>query len=150
MLELEVRGGDLPALVLAADEVEGGDADVVEVHGLLDAGAGAGLTAGDEQVHGLDCDARQVGGHHEPAEVLVALGVGVGDGDGPHEVAAVVAADEYLLAVQDVLVAVADGLGLHVGEVGAGLGLGEELPGAYATGEDGREEGLLLLLRAPD
>ena len=112
--------------------------------------ARAGLAAGYEQVHGLDGDAWQVGGHHEPAEVLVALGVGVGDRDGPHEIAAVVAADEYLLAVQDVFVSVADGLGLHVGQVGAGLGFGEKLPGADAPGEDGREEGLLLLLGAPD
>ena len=92
----------------------------------------------------------QMGGNHEPAEILVALGLGVGDGDGPHVVAAMVAADEDLLAVEDVLVAVTDSLGLHIGEVGAGFRLGQELPGAYAAGEDRREEGPLLLLGAPD
>ena len=80
----------------------------------------------------------------------MALGLWVCDRDGPHVVAAVVAADEYLLAVENVLVAVADGLGLHVGQVGPGLWFGEELPGPNSPSEDGRQEGLLLLLGAPD
>ena len=36
VLQLQVGGGDLPALVFAADEVEGGYAHVVEIDGLLD------------------------------------------------------------------------------------------------------------------
>ena len=47
----------------------------------------------------------------------MALGLGVRYGNRPHIIAAVVAADKYLLAVEDVFVAVADGLGLDVGEV---------------------------------
>ena len=61
-----------------------------------------------------------------------------------------VAADEYLLAVDDVLIAGSGGVGFDPSEVGAGLGLGEELPGADLALEDGWKEVGLLLLAAPD
>ena len=80
----------------------------------------------------------------------MSLGFGVGYRDGPHVVAAVVAADEYLLPIEDVFIAVADGLGLDVGQVRPGLRLGQQLPCADAAREDGRQEGLLLLLGTPD
>ena len=70
--------------------------------------------------------------------------------DHPDAVGAVVAADEDLLAVDHVLVAVADGGGRHAGQVGAGAGLGQELPGAHLAAVDRRQERLLLLLGAPD
>ena len=56
---------------------------------------------------------------------FVPLGLGVGDGDGPHVVTTVVASDKDFLSVQHILVAVADGLRFDVGQVGAGLGLGQ-------------------------
>ena len=123
VFQLQVGGGDLPTLIFAADQVKGGDADVVEIYRLLDPRTGAGLAAGNEQIHGLDGYARQVGRDHKPAEVFVALGVGVGDGDGPHIIAAVGAAYVDFLAVDDVVVAVAEGGGLDVRQVGAGFGL---------------------------
>ena len=53
-----------------------------------------------------------------------------------------------LLAVEDEVVAVADGAGLEGGEVGAGAGLGVALgPGGFA-GEDGRQVLAALLLAA--
>src|SRR5205085_8591953 len=62
---------------------------------------------------------------------------------------AVVAADEDLLAGDDVVVAVADRRGGDAGEIGAGPRLGQELPGAHLTAVDRRQERLLLLLAAP-
>src|SRR5207244_10389686 len=59
VLELEVGGGDLPALVLAADQRERGHADVVEEDRLLDAAVGAALAARAHQLHRLHADARQ-------------------------------------------------------------------------------------------
>ena len=75
---------------------------------------------------------------------------GVGAGDHPDAVGAVVAADEDLLAGDHVLVAVADGRRRHAGEVGAGAGLAQELPGAHLARVDRRQERLLLRLRTPD
>ena len=54
-----------------------------------------------------------------------------------------------LLAVHDVLVAVADRHRAHVREVGAGLGLGEALAPVLVGGEDAGQPALLLLLGAP-
>ena len=59
------------------------------------------------------------------------------------------AADVHLLAVDDVIVAVAPGGGLGVGQIGAGFRLGEELPGANFTLENLGQEFLLLLLGTP-
>ena len=110
---------------------------------------GAALAARAHELHGLHGDAGQVGVDHEPREVLVTGAAGVGARDHPDAIGAVVAADEDLLPVDDVLVAVADGRGGHAGQVGAGAGLGQELPGADLTAVDRRQERLLLLLGAP-
>ena len=150
MLQLQVGSSNLPALVLAADEVPRRHAHVVEIDDVLDARTGAGLAGGRQQVHGEHADAGQVGRHHEPAQVLVAVALRVGAGDGPHIVGAVGAAHIDLLAVDDVIVAVAPGRGLGVGQVGAGLRLGEQLPGADFAPENLGQKFLLLLLRTPD
>ena len=81
--------------------------------------------------------------------LLVALADRVGARDGPEVVRAVATADEHLLAVEHVLVAVAAGVGLRPGEVRACLGAGEELPGDDLAREDRRQQALLLLLGAP-
>ena len=72
-----------------------------------------------------------VGAAHHEAPVRP-LGVG-----GPH-----------LLAGDDPLVAVEHGLGLHVGEVGAGVGLGVALAPQLGARADGVEEAALLLVGA--
>src|SRR5260370_6114939 len=106
--------------------------------------------AATEQVHRLDGDTGQARVDHEPAHVFMALAVGVGYRDSPHPVSAVSAADENLLAVKDVFVAVADRAHFYSGEVGAGARLREQLPDAHFTPMNRRQEGLLLFLGAPD
>src|SRR6266478_2213605 len=106
--------------------------------------------AAAEQVHRLDGDTGQVRVDHGPAHVFMALAVGVRDRDSPHPVRAVGAADENLLAVEDVFVAVADRAHFYSGEVGAGARLREQLPHAHFTPMNRRQKGLLLFLSAPD
>src|SRR6267142_662218 len=149
VLQLEVGAGRLPAVVLAADEREGGHAHLVEEHGVLLDGLGAALAAGAEQLHGLHGDARQVGVDHEPREVLVPLAARLRARDHPDAIRAVVAAHEDLLPGDHVVVAIADRRRGDAGEVGAGAGLGQELPGAHLAAVDRRQERLLLLLGAP-
>ena len=87
---------------------------------------------GDPLVLGPALDGGGVGAHEEQAP----LGqVGGGDPD--------------LAAGHDVLVPVEHGQGAEVGEVGAGLGLGEPLAPVDIGVEDPREPHLLLLLGAP-
>src|SRR2546428_4411445 len=151
VLELEVRRRDRPALVLAADQRECRDAHVVEEHRLLDSAVGPALAARAHQLHRLHVDAREIRVDHEPGEVLVAPAVRRRAGDQPDSVGAVVAADEDLLAVDHVVVAATRrGRHPHAGEIGAGAGLGQELPGAHLAAIDRRQERLSLLLRAPD
>ena len=73
----------------------------------------------------------------------------VGAGDGPHIVAAQRAAHVYLLAVDDVLITVPLGGHLGVCKVRSRFGFGEQLPGADFAPEDGRQEGLFLLVSPP-
>src|SRR5215470_8223042 len=150
VLQLKVRARHLPPVVLAADEGERRDAHVVEEHRVLDSAVGTTLAARSHELHGLDLDARQIRVDHEPGDVLVAAAVWVGARDEPDAIGTVVAAHEDLLAVQDVLVAVAERGHAHAGEIRARAGLGEELPGAHRTRVDRRQEGALLLLRSPD
>ena len=86
----------------------------------------------------------------EVADALVLRRVRVGAGDEDAHVGAVRAGRPDLLAVDDVVVAVADGARLEAGEVGAGAGLAEALaPGIFAA-DDPRQRRVLLLLRAVD
>ncbi len=103
-----------------------------------------------EQIHRLNRDAGQARVDHEPAQVLMALAVGIGGSQRPHPVGAVVAPDEHLLAVEDVLVALADRAHPHAREVGAGVGLREQLPYAFFAAVDRRQQRLALLVGAPD
>src|SRR5690606_31295817 len=105
VLELQMGAGHGPAVVLAADQVLGRHAHVVEVDGVLDGIANA-LALIAEKLHGADGDTRQVHRDHEPAEVLVALAVRVGAYQRPGVVDVVGAAHEDLLAVDDILIAV--------------------------------------------
>ena len=78
------------------------------------------------------------------------LGVGVGVGAADHEAPVGPGGQRgpHLLAVDDPLVAVEVGLGLHVGQVGAGVGLGVALAPAARRREDAGQEAVLLLVGA--
>ena len=81
-----------------------------------------------------------------PSCFLVPVGVGAAHHEDP--VGDVAEAGPHLLAVDDPLVAVEHGRGLHVGEVGAGVGLAEPLAPVLVGAQDRREEALLLLVGA--
>ena len=78
-------------------------------------------------------------------------GVGVGADEAEHLVGAVAAGGPDFLAVDDVVVAVADGAGLERGEVGAAARLGVALaPDVLAGGDLGQVLGLLLVVAVDD
>ena len=101
-------------------------------------------------VRRLDDEAPGAGRHHDRRDlrraVLVRAGAR-GHGDDGGDVGAGVR-DEGLGAVDDPLVAVADGSRAGRTGVGAGLGLGEAEAGEGAAGDEVGQEALLLLLGA--
>ena len=137
---VELVGDQRPALVLAPDQVGGRHPDVL-VERVVDV-----VVAG--QPHGDDLDARRVHRDHEHRDALVLGGLGVGPRGQPDVVGVAGQRGVDLLAVDHVLVTVADGPGLQRGEVGARLGLGVADAEVDVAGQDLREEELLLLVGA--
>ena len=134
--------GDLEAVPLLAEAVAGRDPQILE----RQLGGARGVDAKLELV-GPVAVARSVRGDDEAGDPLVLLlQVDAGEDQGDIRVGAV--GDEDLVAVEDVVVAVAAGRGAYPGRIAAGARLGEgeaaELP---ARGQGG-EEFLLLLLGA--
>ena len=124
-----------------AEEVLGRDAHVVE-EDLVE------LVAARHVHEGAHGEAGGVHRDHEVGDALVLRDVGVGAGEAEHVLGHVGERGPDLLAVDDVVVAVADGAGLEGGEVGAGLGLGEALAPHVFAGEDAGDVLLLLLVGA--
>ena len=145
-LVAEGAHGHHPALALAAQPVVDRDVDVGEVDLVehLVAGHvadGAALDArglevddegGDALVLGPALDGGRVGAEQEQAPLGQVRG-----------------RDPDLLAVDHVVVAVEDGHGAEVGQVVAGVGLGEPLAPVLVGVEDRGEPAVLLLLGAP-
>ena len=111
---------DLPAVADGAEAHRVGDPHVGEEH-LVERRAAAHLR------DRADLDARQVHRDDERRQALVLGDVGVGAGDQLAPLGELGARAPHLLAVDDPLVAVADGPAGEAGEVGAGAGLGEQL-----------------------
>jgi len=131
------------ALALAAEDVAGGNAHVVEE----ELGGVGGMLA-DLVELAAAAEARAVGLDEDQAHRLGAGLGGIGLGDQDDQVAVQAVADEGLAAVDDVLVAVTDRGGADVLQVAAGARLG------HRDGEDGLAGGAarqplrLLLLGA--
>ena len=83
-----------------------------------------------------DLDAGCVHRQDQPADALVLRRVGVGADEQLAVVGDVAVRRPDLLAVDDVIVAVAHGAGAQRGEVGAGVGLGEALAPHLFTAQD--------------
>ena len=109
-----------PALVDVAEAVVVGHPHLVEEH-LVEGGAAGHLA---QRPH---LDAGRVHVDDEAGEALVLGQVGVGAADDLADVGVLGARGPHLLAGDDPLVAVALGLGLQAGEVGAGARLAEQL-----------------------
>ncbi|MNE06360.1 hypothetical protein D3C80_989470 [compost metagenome] len=133
--------GHVPAAVQGPDQVLLLDPHVVEE------GLAEGRLAADERDGaGADARRRHVEQDEADAQMLGRLGVGADQAEDPVGLVGVGGPD--LLAVDDPVVAAIFGAGLDRGEVGAGAGLGIALTPADFTAHDGRQEALLLLLRA--
>src|SRR3972149_5778426 len=85
VLDLQLGSGHFPAVILAADEAESGDAHVVEKHAVLVTAGGTAFTAGTPQIQGHNGDPGQVSGDKEPAHVLMPGRFGVCHTDSPEE-----------------------------------------------------------------
>src|SRR6266478_5212932 len=108
MLEFEMGRGNFPAVILTADQADSRNAYVFEKDGVLMAMLAA-ATAAAQQFHRLDGDAWQARIDHEPTQVFVVLTVGISYRERPHPLGAVRATDKNFLAVEHILVALADG-----------------------------------------
>ena len=116
VLQFKMRRGDLPAVILAADQVRRRHPNIVKEDRVL-VPAPYALAVVTHQLHRGYRNPGNIGRDQEPAQVLVALSLGVGPGDGPEVVRSVRAADEYLLAVDYVVIPVTHGLRLRSGQV---------------------------------
>ena len=135
---VELVGDQLPTAVLLSDPVTDRNPHV----GVIGrAGAGAG-----HRVHRRPGEALGVGGHDQHRYAAVLLGLGVGAYREPDEVGVLDQAGPHLLAVDHVLVAVADGGGAQRREIGARTRLGvTDREVDVARGDLGQVELLLLL-----
>ncbi|MEZ4480508.1 MAG: hypothetical protein R3B97_05040 [Dehalococcoidia bacterium] len=142
-LKVERRGGEIPATVFLAKQLGFRNADVLEI----DLVEFVAIEHVDERTHG---DARCLHVEQKVTDAAVLGRIGVRTGDEDAHIGAVCAGRPDLLAVDDVVVAIADCAGLERGEIGSGAGLTEELtPGIFAA-EDAMEVAVFLLLRAVD
>jgi hypothetical protein len=130
--------GVRPALVLLADQVLGRHFDVVEEHFVHLVAA----VQHDDRAHG-DAGRLHVEQQEGDAGLRLAFGAGAHQAEDP--VAVLGQRGPGLLAVDDVLVALALGAGLERGEVGARTGFAVALaPPDFAAGDAGQEALLLL------
>src|SRR3989338_7278851 len=81
VLKLEMRARDLPAIVLAADQVLRRDPHIFEVDRVLPTRSDA-LGAIAQQLHRFDRDPGQVGWNHEPRQILVTFPLTIGSANG--------------------------------------------------------------------
>ena len=137
-LVIELVGHQLPATVLLADQV-GHRHPHVRVVG------GAGVHTG-HGVHRRPGKTLGGGRHDQHRDAAVLLGLRVGAHRQPDPVGVCDQAGPHLLAVDHVVVAVADRGGTQVGQVGAGTGLRvADREVQFAGGDLGQEEFLLFL-----
>ena len=132
-LVAEQELGVVPALVLLADQVLDRHLHVVEEH-LVDLVA---AVDGQDRAHG-DAGRLHVDQQERDAFLLLRRRIGAHQAEDP--VGVLRQRGPGLLAVDDVVVAVALGRGLQRGEVGAGAGLGEALAPPVVEIGDARQE----------
>ena len=120
VLLLKAGVGNLPTLVVSADEVVARNPHVVQEYGPL--------PVADEQVHLVDGQPLGRHGYHKEPQIPMPGRVRVGEHGAKEPLGLAVRADEHVGAGQQPVVAVADGLALVVRQVGSALRLRELLP----------------------
>ncbi len=121
MFQFEMGGGDFPAVVLPANQIECRHPGIVEEDRIFHARRGPPLPAGYQQFHGTDFHPWRVSGNQQPTDIFMAWLVGIGHHNCPHHLAPVQTPDINLLAVDNVFIAITHGTGLHTREIGAGI-----------------------------
>ena len=110
-LVIELGGDQMPAVVFAAHDVANRHADVVVVHSMDVVLA--------ERVYRRDLNAGRVGGHDDDRDALVRSRVRIGSTGEPHVVGMVGQAGPDLLAIDHIVVTIANGARREGREVGA-------------------------------
>ena len=123
------RHRDPPAVAGLADDQVGGGPGAGEEH-LVE------LRAAGQLLDRPDLDAVLVDRDQQERQPVVPLGAGLGARDDEEPLAELRVGRPDLLAVDHPVVAVQPGLGLHVGQVGAGAGLGVALRPQLLDGQD--------------
>ena len=138
-LEAEQRHRDPPAVAGLADDQVGGRPGAGEEH-LVE------LRAAGQLLDRPDVDAVLVDRDEQERQPVVPLRAGLAAGDDEEPLRELRVGRPDLLAVEHPLAVVEPGLGLHVGQVGAGAGLGVALGPQLLDGQDLGQEPLLLLV----
>jgi hypothetical protein len=76
----------------------------------------------------LDRDARQIRRNVQPGEILMTLALRIGAHERPEIIRRQMVADHDFLAVDNVIIAVADRFGLAIRNIAAAMRFGEHLP----------------------
>ena len=142
-LVVELRGDQLPATVLLADEHVGGHVDVVVVRRV-------GVVCAVGQDDRRPRVARIFGVDDQDRNTFVLGGFRIRTAGQPDVVGVVRAGRPHLLAVHDVLVTLFDGRGPQRRQVRTGLGFGVTDREMDVAGKDAGKELLLLRLGAVD
>jgi hypothetical protein len=100
-------------------------------------------------MHVLDRDTGKICRDVQPGKVFVALAAGRGADQCPEIIRRQMMADHDLLAVDDIIIAVADRLGLAIGDVAAAVRLGEHLPHTDLRSRDRLEKFAFLFFGSP-
>ena len=133
--------GDLPPVARASDDHVGRGARLGE-EGLVELAAAGDLTNGSHLDTGL------IHRHEKERETLVALRTGFATRHHETPVAHVGERGPDLLAVDDPLVTLESGLGLHVGEIGSGVRFAVSLAPPFVAAQDAGQETRALLRSA--
>ena len=141
LVRTQASHGDLPAVADTTDD------HVLVAHGIGEEGLVEFGTAGDLHDR-TDFDPGLIHRHEEVAEPGMAFGARLGAGDDEDPVGELGQRRPDLLPVHHPLPVDEVGAGLHVGEIGAGVGFGVALTPEFVTREDLRHEPLLLRLGA--
>ncbi|GCC49733.1 hypothetical protein chiPu_0033885, partial [Chiloscyllium punctatum] len=122
-----------PALILLADQVLGGDPDVLQEN-VVDL---VRAVDGDDRTHG---DARRFHVDQQERDAGLRLGGGIGPDQAEDPVGVLRQRGPGLVAVDDVVVAIAHRFGANGGEIGAGARLRIALAPPVLAGENPRQE----------
>ena len=94
-------------------------------------------------------DAGKIRRDVQPGEIFMTLALRIGANQRPQIIRRQMMADHDFLAVDDIVIAVADRLGLAIGDIAAAVRFGEHLPHADLRAHDRLQKFIFLFVGAP-